>query len=296
MLTPDALVQQLDRQSDRLIEAMRRELGPDEVMRARMSVEHAGQLATVKAELATAKAELAETTDRLDRMRLRGPAARGAAFEQYVAESLTHYLPHLAVTDVSKLPNSMDLAVELPRPGGDGAADSRPLRVGIDAKDRASTPTLAELSRFVSDMERYDGGVLVLRNRCAIQEGWRRVSDDLVSISPRAWIVTRLETNPGMLGCALTHITLACCQATGASVPVDAGSLNRLLRAVVGPLRETMQFVTKTKDAAAALLRHIGDKHASLLHAAAADAANDHPELQTVELTSLLHPAKRPRS
>lgn len=290
MLTHDALKRQLDGQTDQLIQAIRSELGPDEAMRERLLREHSVQMSEVRAELLVCQGELESATAELDRMRLRTPAQRGAAFERYVAETLSHFWPHVAVEDVSKRAHATDLLVEVPGP-------DRPVRIGIDAKDRATTPTLAELARFISDIDQYDGGVLVLRNRCALQPGWRRVADHLVEIGPRAYIVTGFELNPGMLGCALTGIVVDCSGGRAAAeLETDPAPLNRLLAAVAAPLRETVQLVTKFRDGAAALLRQLADQHVPVLQAAAADAIQELPRLQTVELTSALPAGKRPRA
>lgn len=283
MLTHDTLRRQLDLQAERLICAMRQHLGPDETMRASLTRQHSEALAEVKAELLATRAELAATKTALDKVSLSTAGMRGAAFEQFVSQTLVASLPHVAVEDVSKFPKAMDLVVEIPR----ADLQEGQLRVGIDAKDRTTSPTLAELARFTADMQsqRYDGAVLVLRGRATLQAGWHQVTDDLIKIGPRTWIVTRFESNPGMLGCALSQIAVH-----AAVDPRPLGSMdtvNALLASLAGPLREAMQLAAKTRDAASAFIKQLADQHVPLVFGTARDATLTHPDLQTLPVTNV---------
>lgn len=169
---------------------------------------HCGELAEVKALLAAAEQALATATAQLGKQLLvdRSAQAKGRQFEEFVRSTLEINMPWLATQDVSTQPHAMDLLVEVP-----SLRETRDtLRIGIDCKNRVTSVTHAELERFEQDSRQYDGGVLVLRRKCTIQRGWTHLSDNLIQVTRRLFIVTNFESNPQWLHYALSKVAVEC--------------------------------------------------------------------------------------
>jgi hypothetical protein len=288
MLSSEMLREELERHRQRVVAdtvaALLPALQPDETLRCRLFEQYAHQLVDLRGEVVTALAARDEAVRERDLL-VRAAAApcgvKGTAFERSVAEQIAQYHPHVAVEDVSKQPSAMDLRLELPLPGGGR------LRIGVDAKDRKTTPPHADLLKFQRDMEAqgYDGGVLVLRGRTALQPTWELVSDDLIRMTGTQYCVTNFERAPWLLGTALNEIRVAL--AVGAP-PRDAAAVNAVIRAVAEPLRECLQLATTVRDSATAFMRRAADHHVQQITIAGQAAHDAHPDLALVDLTTVL--------